>query len=207
MPESEQKKEQTNNAQIESSNQKPLNENIETKRFLINSDQEIFDSLRERMKTSLLINKSASLNFQSSNLDECEKIIDDKILNENETEEKDKDCSSAQETPVIIRSVKQMANMLVNSAMKQAVLDLNDKDPEISRIESKFNEKNYRYCFSGKQRGDRPLDVNDFVRCKSSSRMSYYKDFQTENDEDENEDENDNGEDACVLEFDEEPHE
>jgi hypothetical protein len=81
---------------------------------------------------------------------------------------------------------------------------LSDSEPDINR---KLNEKNYRYCFSGKQRSEKALDLNDFVRCKSSSRMSYYKDFQTENDMNENEDEEEDEEDGYVLEFEDEPHE
>jgi len=204
-PEIEKKKEEKKNVQIEDVNEKTSNEKIETKRILISSDQELYFSIGERMKTSLLINKTTNADVQASNQNDFENDNNHKNSDENQNEEQDQDYLSSQETPIIIRSVKEMANLLVNSAMKLAVLDLGDSDT--SRVEAKLVEKNYRYCFSGKQRGEKALDLNDFVRCKSSSRMSYYKDFQTENDMDEKEDEEENEEDGYFLEFEDEPHE
>lgn len=98
-----------------------------------------------------------------------------------------------------------MANILVKSVVNQALSDLNSNVAEQDIYNPKYIEKKYRYSFSGKSKQD--ADLNDFTKKKTDSRLSYYKDFLTENDMDDESDLDESNENNYTIEFEDEPYE
>lgn len=159
------------------------------KNILIENGQEYYQSIKENFKTSLTTNREE---------------IDIDIQNSNEIEDEYKN-------PIVIDSVKEMAKILVSSIMQSAIHDVKSvsntgeikSETDIQdKGEKKKNSdkiKNFRYTINNlinkgnetslidkffKQEDSNQMEgsLNDFNFNKSNSRLSYYKDYQTDND-------------------------
>ena len=159
----------------------------QNKKILIQNGQEYYKSIKENFKTSLIT--------KNNDKDRLTEIVDDKI-----------DECNDEKSQVIIGSVKEMAQILVNSIMTVAIDEVKEtSDHEETSEDSKKNAndklKGFRYLInSGKSKSKSPTptsqtplinmtekdqvdnSLNDFNFNKSNSRLGYYKDYQTEAD-------------------------
>lgn len=147
--------------------------------YLIDHDKELYHSINEfKLKTSMIINQK---NEDKINLATAPVVTNQEIT--------------------VVNSVNEMANILVRSVLNQAMSDYNESiksEKIVSNIEQK-----YRYCFSAKTERDQ-IDIGDFSKNKTSSRLTYYKDF---NSPDVEENKRYNNVEKFTLEFEDEPYE
>ena len=195
-------------------------------KHLIENQSDFYRSIGHdsHLKTSLLVNRPGSsllanrgvgtVQFDDSNgrdesiidseseVDPSEllEIGDDDDHRENEkptaSNAKDEDLPGEQGAK-LIKTVKQMASILVKSAINLALSDVKSKAiTDQSRAASGRNiEKMYRYCFSAKSKSE-----------QSNSRLGYYKEFKTRFDS-QNEEGEEEREDKFMIEFEDEPYE
>lgn len=147
--------------------------------YLIDHDKEMYRSIDElKLKTSMIISQK---NNHKNNFATAPVVTGQEIT--------------------VVNSVNEMANILVRSVLNQAMSDYNESvksDKTLPNI-----EKKYRYRFSAKAERDL-IDISDFSKNKTSSRLTYYKDF---NFVDANEFDEENNEEKITLEFEDEPYE
>jgi hypothetical protein len=192
-------------------------------KFLIENYKDVYKSFdsSEKLKTSLLTNKSQSqikevkLNLEEDSRNTFEvdpekiKLADDSI--------KEMGLDEKEESGVIVKSVNEMARLLVGNIVNQAVGEVAaTKSP--SETEKNF-EKHYRYTLSAKTvrklgYSNESRDfLNDFNANKSASKLSYYKEYNTDYDlsgKDVRKDvsyDDEPDEDKFLLEFEDEPYE
>jgi hypothetical protein len=132
-----------------------------------------------------IVNKQKSLDFDQGSIlsIEADEISDEKLLGSDEKDdsdayqniepEKNDNEDDSEDGNKLVRSVKQMASILVKSAIDLALNDIKIKsnssiDNEINPKSSKEIEKMYRYCFSAQKRAE-----------QTNSRLGYYKDYNT----------------------------
>ncbi|CAF0779308.1 unnamed protein product [Brachionus calyciflorus] len=131
--------------------------------YLIENDREFYKSLNDfKLKTSLITTKK--FETEPNNLKPTDISKFQVNSNENIT---------------VIDSVNEMANILVRSVLNQALSDYNESNRTSQISESKVENK-YRYNFSAKQEHEE-IDLTEFPKKKSNSRLTYYKDFLSEN--------------------------
>lgn len=151
---------------------------------LIENNREFYKSIKnDKIKTSLTINKS---NVMQSKLSERKESTQDKA--------KTTDLK-------IVKSVNEMAGILVKSVINQALNDKSTRDI----TDPKSIEKKYRYNFSAKKQGE--INLNEFNSKKTNSRLGYYKDYQTENENKNDFSTNEIDDGKFVIEFEDEPYE
>ena len=192
-------------------------------KFLIENYKDVYKSFdsSEKLKTSLLTNKSQSqikevkLNLEDDSRNTFEvdpekiKLADDSI--------KEMGLDEKEESRVIVKSVNEMARLLVGNIVHQAVGEVAATNSS-SEIEKNF-EKHYRYTLSAKTvrklgySNDSKDFLNDFNLNKSASKLSYYKEYNTDYDlsgKDVKKDvsyDDENDEEKFLLEFEDEPYE
>jgi hypothetical protein len=153
------------------------------KKFLIENGQEYYKSIKENFKTSLITKNN-----------ENDRIAENVDGKENENDEN---------SQTVVGSVKEMAQILVNSIMTVAIDEVRETSYKEDSNESKKNTndklKGFRYLInSAKSKSPTPTSqtplmnltekdqfyheqvdstLNDFNFNKSNSRLSYYKDY------------------------------
>lgn len=179
-------------------------------KYLIENDEELYKSIvnTEKWKTSLLTNKKVSkkehLKNVKINLGD-DKATSTSIDEEDEFDENnnntfeldpeklrladeglnglnndDSKVPNKKENPVMVKSVDEMAKLLVNNIMNQA---LNDNTGDLTHL-----EKNFRYNIDAKNnsknshhsQAESVACLTEFNLNKSNSKLSYYKEFQSE---------------------------
>lgn len=151
--------------------------------YLIDHDKEFYRSINEfKLKTSLIISQK---NESQTKLAAAPEVTSQDIT--------------------VVNSVNEMANILVRSVLNQALSDYNEsvKSDRVAPNSANNIEKQYRYSFSAKRERDQ-IDISEFGKNKTSSRLTYYKDFNL-NDVEKNEE--DKNERNFTLEFEDEPYE
>ncbi|RNA26889.1 regulator of G- signaling 22 [Brachionus plicatilis] len=145
--------------------------------YLIDNDKEFYRSINEfTLKTSLIISQK---NETKSNLANAPVVTGQGIT--------------------VVNSVNEMANILVRSVLNQALSDYNESVKSEKSEKSAPNiEKQYRYSFSAKRD---QIDISDYSKNKTSSRLNYYKDFNLADAEEAKDERN------FTLEFEDEPYE
>lgn len=179
-------------------------------KYLIENDEELYKSIEnpEKWKTSLLTNKKVSKSGHLKNTKV--NLGDDKLTNisideEDEFDENNNNAfeldpekirladeslrglniddnkeSNKRDNPVMLKSVDEMAKLLVNNIMNQAI---NDKAGDLTHL-----GKNFRYNIGDKNQcksshrsqADSVACLTEFNLNKSNSKLSYYREFQSE---------------------------
>lgn len=170
------------------------NEEQSEKRFLLDDYMDVYKSIKvERFPTSMVINRNV--------LGQIEAVQPES--NENEQ-------NSVRN--VDIKAVNDLATVLVKSIIEKAVSEV-QSNPQTDCYDPGYIKRVY-LASSKKSNGQNSEILNEFNANKSNSRLSYYKEFQTDMDVVMNEfgraaDQNgeENEADKFVLQFEDEPAE
>jgi hypothetical protein len=203
------------------------------KKHLIENQTEFYKSIDSpnRLKTTLMVNRPNSgvqfddekgsyvesdsdMEYSMIDEEEDQRVEEEKKENEPANDESrsvsghdDSKSESSATAKKLVKSVKEMANILVKSAINLALADVQTMSlgAHDAKKSGKDIEKMYRYCFSAKSRSE-----------QENSRLDYYKDYDTklekfnqkgEKSSNNQEEEDENEDNKFAIEFEDEPYE